>query len=1422
MSLAPVILPFTHWPVAYAEVFEPKQAEVPEPTDETPSADLLKALAHLPSDIVLTCATVFSRGVILGLASGAIEILEWDDGFSLTPLSTTAGHRQSPVVALRRIAAKDTDGLSELLISAAENGEIMKHSLPSGRVLTSTSVPFRPNGIVPIDVYVIIYGKSTEIRILHQATLEPHIIMEGLLPTWPIPFPLFAERMVTLNSSGHGEHWKIWPDEARVERITALGAPVSLFKPPDKPRRRSLTRRISKLTMHDSSAVNLGDHSYGSVIAVHNVGDIMWLVLQTSGWCLYKWEEDSFALVRDHKLPDIAGASCSDAVDDQHRNWFGVWTNTGEITFVVIDKALGKTNCIINNLPASKKPNNVNTLTMSFSYTTKHRPHKDILLTPWAVDLKDIVVEFFFSDGEIRYRIGDLRTFTWNEKSYSIHHQHHFFQLKSPAKSFAPPTPPATDRMEGQLLTEVKPPYESSGSPPGGLPYASVSSLSTCLNAAPELSPTSGPCDSSTVFNGMLAIGCGIYVNFYSLTRYLLAFESPERTIEIPETSCKVSLLSSVLTCNGVEFLLIGTSSGNVYLVDSRNWKLSHRIALSGSPVLYSLPLTGRSNPYIRDIVVVASRDGTVCLVNLRKLKNVFTVPGHYAQIRLMATPKDSNMLVILYEDYCGRLCNLRNGKIENQNEINIENEEEWEISFMKLRPTIPEDKLMYTDARYAINGSSTVFVNVCMLLQDINRTTASFTIKEPRNGLSEIPPSITTAKAIVSALYSWQVFESLDEDDGIDLSSDLVDNKKMIELLFLRKFSSMPNSGEGAITSLTSIPATLGSRGIGNTLTVFHAHQDILQVSGEITSVVYLICVALARVLLTAQLAQDQSDSDLRLEKAVEAYLHRFTAVLFNVSEKVKGQLYKRPWLRGFARFWGTENSDIRIAARDCLAARIKQLDDRPKELSLTISRWRILLPGVVPPENNNRHRSLSRRRTLTGSGSPTQERRLSFQKLERVMTGNTDDLAGVDEVIDESSPTIFSQMGDNLRDAMGGFQGDNCFGRLTDSAIQSVVILSSIAIANAKYVSHVTHREIATAVEYLLHRQDANNSGGPAYDSKETKDVQNIAIEFVGEGWTIWGDDKFFSTDSTISRLIDFFAADPTPLSSKKTTNMSNDPSSAISDENRTVLSNDDIYRHEILVASVLSIATHSINRLIEICAEIIAKAADAQTRIGAVRLIYYAVRRNPELFIDRLFPLVDAMVAALDPAVTAIRNKIVSSITSLFNILVLTFPVIASHRAQQRLALALQPDVVLVYDLRSGTQMAVLEGARNQCLEIQFSPEGRHVLGIDRVSKEVYVWKLGHSLLSLIQSIGGNNTSHSAFYQHHEHRYIEYAGTSGSSPGRDLVFPRFVGKLKEPFQFSDLQKDNKGITVNWKQEKVVEVLVDGSSHIFDFVNT
>ncbi|KAK9455232.1 hypothetical protein V1511DRAFT_499832 [Dipodascopsis uninucleata] len=1243
-------------------------------------------------------------------------------------------------------------------------------------------VPFRPTGIISFDTYLIIYGQSTEIQILHQSTLEAHVTMCGLISSWPIVSVLFAERILTLNQRGDAEIWKIWPDESRIERITDLepfGSRAS-FDYLDRIPTGSSTdkfqrtrRRSSKISREPNSKLSLGDPDMGLITEIYNVGEILWLVTQLNGWCLYKWEDDSFSLLLKRELRNLGGASTGDLGGiDCH--WFALWDLQGNIVFTTVDNTSGQPKLQYRNIPASPKPRNVNTLAMVLSFDTQNQVSRhQLVLSQHHQRSRNVLVDFFYFEGEIKYHVLDLTTLKWHSSSQPVHRPFHFLQQ-----------PSIVDLVNISTTSMNQPPKALSlkSNTSEGPPDINDSSLPV-VSSSPVSSSTARPSKTAAVFNDRLAFGYGFYVTIYTFPQYLLAFESPEHLIEIPDPASEVSLLTTILLSNNVECLLIGTTMGSLYTLDL-DWNLSPRLALFGSPVLYSLPLHSKDNESIRDLIVLAARDGTICTINPLERKKLYTIPGNVSSIKMLATPKNSNRLLIIYDDRSGRVYNIETGQIDSENEMIIENEDEYDIYYAEVRPTIPDNRLLYTDSRYNLHGSSTVFVNLNKILNDL------LSLKD-FSSISGTEPAIINAKAMLSALHIRGAFEMNKM------------SKVLKDLLFINS-ESVPRSSMGSAEHIPrwSVPAKLGARGISNTLTVFHAHQQLLNISGEITSVIYLVSVILGQTLLKIQLQSptlqkrpEYSAIPMAESENIQEHLDNFVNILFSDIPAVS-PAFKKPWLRGFARFWNSTNDEIARATRVCLIKRIEQLGNLPKELSLTIARWRVLLPGNMYISKYGTKRS---RNSVDDT---------SLQQTLESIPENADDLD--DAFVDIGDRSLYSTAGLTSE--------EYCDHAADETYLLSTIILGNIAIYFADRITNSVLGEIAAAIEILLARRNLSDSLSSM--SKLARNLEDVAIELTGAGWHIWGNDKYFSMDFVMRLIFKFLGEDRTSMQQTMRTG----PTVALSKLamlNET-LEDYEVKRHKILVSTVLTISNSSINRVVECCSSTIMNAENVIARVGAIKFLNVIVRYAPELLIDRLFPVVDATIVALDPAATATRNRVVNSITSLYNSLVNVYSLVATHRAQQRLALSIQLDLILVYDLRTGTQMAHLKGAKHRCIEIQFSPEGRHVLGIEQQMKEVYVWKLGHSFFSIIQSIG---TSQIPVIDHHHSQTFPYVSSIPSVAGRDLVYPRFVGKLTKidsSFKLSEFKKNNSGLKINWIQEKIVEVSWNGVAELFDFSST
>ncbi|KAK9473554.1 uncharacterized protein V1510DRAFT_429362 [Dipodascopsis tothii] len=1335
---------------------------------------------------VVTCAAVFSRGLAVGFSNGRVQILLWheraddpNEQYQLVPLCTSACH-DNAVARLRRISTRTTEGRSELLVSMSVDGKIAKISLPSGRVIQAAEVPFRPIDVVAFDSYLLVYGQSSEIHILYQSTLDLHTALSGL-PSWPIPLYLFDGRIVTLNARGEGQLWRVWEQDGKVEPITASGAGVPTpggrrvygsVRAPNGPALAVKTHRRRR----DAASVHLGDAAFGAVRAVHSVGEVLWLAVHDNGWTLHHWEADNFVELHREPLEAVADAITPDAADTD-LGWFAVWSTSGAVQFATVDAVH---NVTVRSLPG-QADHVEHSLAMCLFY--RHEIGADGFATASAAApaagtrLRTALVDFFYSGGKIYYRFADMDTMQYQQPPIDIE------RPRAPER-LAPLTPPVFDRPD-----------------PVADPAALAGALAGQVDELSLRPHVADACTAATMFDGLFVFGCGRYLNAYSLTRFMLTFDHPEHSTLIPETGARVTMLQSC-DLDGRKVLLVGLSSGNLYILDNTTWELSHRVVLFGAPVRFAAKLGSRANTATKNLVAVSCRDGTVAVVDVVRRASVYTMPGHFAPLYLLAMPRDSNILMAFYEDQVCRLCNLRSGKIENQNGFTIDSDDGWELHYIQLQPKLPKDVVTFTHSWYTIDGSATIVVNV---LSIVSQLAAVHALHDAPAGPAQQTASILTqaeamsviniGRAVLSTLFPRALLEQqqraeqpLDSPTRRQRQSPTKSERdgpaaNMIQYVLEHLFVQVP-----AAADVTVAPAKLGARGVSDTLSVVHPWHSAVAVSGEITAMVVLTAVVLAKALLDAQVRPDETGGERGPEEHAEAVkdrLLRLTArTIFRRLASSSGPGYRQPWLRGFARFWTHDYDAVRHGARLCLRERIEQLSRRPKDLSTTVARWRLMLPGV-------------HQRPTAGGLQPVKSQSPSMVDANPLPRFAPRAPAAADG--DEPDPGGSAASVSTHGSGDGALEDDehDFFFNIDvltknvriEETLLSVIILANIAIEQPEQIANSVHREIVTALQMMV--ADGDDEPG-----------QDVAIELIGLGWRVWAD-RYFYPDDVLYRLMVLFGEDRVAMSRKREGEpVEGEPEQAPGATSQVR------QRHNLLVATARHIGTRNFNRVVEVAAHKIRTDESYVTRIGAIKFIVALVRSRPLLLVDRLFPVVDATVETLDPAAGGVRNKVVNTITMFFNEIVGTYPFFASHRAQQQLAMAIRPDTILVYDLRSGSQQLTLEGASGMLYQVTFSPEGRHIMAVDPAEHKVYVWKLSRSFMSLVKSIGGAGP--------HE---------LTTDLNRGQMFPRFSARLKvgRGYEWTPLKAENdRHVSVQWDTEKVFTIAIDGVDQTFDYNGT
>lgn len=137
--------------------------------------------------------------------------------------------------------------------------------------------------------------------------------------------------------------------------------------------------------------------------------------------------------------------------------------------------------------------------------------------------------------------------------------------------------------------------------------------------------------------------------------------------------------------------------------------------------------------------------------------------------------------------------------------------------------------------------------------------------------------------------------------------------------------------------------------------------------------------------------------------------------------------------------------------------------------------------------------------------------------------------------------------------------------------------------------------------------------------------------------------------------------------------------------------------------------------------------------------MRIAIVVVRKDAILFRDILTLLVAAVVKILDPS-SPLREKVLPTVTELVNELVEAYPTIAFHRPTQRLALSVSPGTILIFDLKSATEMNVLQGHAGLAAFLAFSVDGKYLAAVDLDEGVVLVWRFVSGLLSFIGGSDG----------------------------------------------------------------------------------
>ncbi|KAH7885158.1 hypothetical protein F5I97DRAFT_1937434 [Phlebopus sp. FC_14] len=136
----------------------------------------------------------------------------------------------------------------------------------------------------------------------------------------------------------------------------------------------------------------------------------------------------------------------------------------------------------------------------------------------------------------------------------------------------------------------------------------------------------------------------------------------------------------------------------------------------------------------------------------------------------------------------------------------------------------------------------------------------------------------------------------------------------------------------------------------------------------------------------------------------------------------------------------------------------------------------------------------------------------------------------------------------------------------------------------------------------------------------------------------------------------------------------------------------------------------------------------------RKSVMQLLVFLIRKKPLILYPNLPKLMEAVVKSLDPNSNSSRDAVLDTATEILGHVVKTFPTVDFHMGTQRLAVGTSEGAFIMYDLKTATQLYVLEGHKRRPTACSFSPDGRRLVTVSLEEGVVLVWKVGSSFTSL----------------------------------------------------------------------------------------
>lgn len=136
----------------------------------------------------------------------------------------------------------------------------------------------------------------------------------------------------------------------------------------------------------------------------------------------------------------------------------------------------------------------------------------------------------------------------------------------------------------------------------------------------------------------------------------------------------------------------------------------------------------------------------------------------------------------------------------------------------------------------------------------------------------------------------------------------------------------------------------------------------------------------------------------------------------------------------------------------------------------------------------------------------------------------------------------------------------------------------------------------------------------------------------------------------------------------------------------------------------------------------------------RISTMKLVVFMVRKRPLVLHTSLPRLVEAVVKSLDPTQKQMRAQTQTGATVILHELVKTYPSITFHGRAQKLGIGTPEGAIVVYDLKTGTKMEILESFRTPVVAASFSADGQRLVAVSLDEHRIEIWKFAGAAFHL----------------------------------------------------------------------------------------